>query len=77
MDARGLIDAMCCFMRQPSNYSITLMPHLCVSFAVLEQEINHRNQPLCMKGTVTRVYSVSLLGGRCVFLQGLALSVFP
>lgn len=54
------------------------MPHLCVHFAVLEQE-NHRNQPLCMKGTVLSLFNipVSLPGGKYVFLHGLTLSVFP
>lgn len=72
MDAHGLTDAMCCFMKQTGNYSITFTPHLCVHFAVLEGE-NHRIQPLCMKGTVTSLFNVpvSLLGGSCVFLDGL------
>lgn len=38
MNAHGLTDAVCCFMRQTSNYSITVRPHFCVHFAVLEEE---------------------------------------
>lgn len=45
------------------------MPHLCVSFALLEEE-NHRIPCLCMKGTVTESF------GTCVFLASTHLVCF-